>query len=75
MRLLDVTQMFYEGKFEPNIDSPNNIFKIICGAGNHSKGQAVLKDLVKEILTNQGYDFYTDNENFRHGIYLVKLFN
>jgi hypothetical protein len=35
---MDVDQMLKEGKFQPNIDDENHIFKIICGAGKHSKG-------------------------------------
>ena len=65
--------MLQEGKFQPNIDDENHIFKIICGAGKHSKGQAVLKDEVAKILKNQGYDHYCDNDYYEHGNYLVRF--
>jgi hypothetical protein len=51
-RLLDeILPSLLEGKLEPNFDSSNHIFKIICGAGNHSLNkQGILKFKVQELL-------------------------
>jgi hypothetical protein len=52
-RLIDVDQMLQEGRFTPNIDENNHVFKIICGAGHHSeRGRAQLKHLIPVILRN-----------------------
>ena len=57
----------------PNIDDNNHVFKIICGAGWHSTDGAKLKKVIPVILKNQGYEFYTDEEYFKHGNYLVRF--
>ena len=57
--------------FEPNTgDGHNHIYKIICGAGKHSKNGAKLKHEIPRQLENEGKDIY---ECEQHGVVLVRL--
>lgn len=39
-------------------------------AGKHSKGDAVLKFAVKEMIVDRKFDYYEDMEN---GVFLIRL--
>lgn len=70
-RLQEIRMGLIHKKIMPNMnDKRNHVFKIICGAGKHSKGPAVLKQTVLELLTAQNYDFHGD---FKNGNFLVRF--
>ena len=71
-KLTSLKMQLSSKRVTPNTDSSVHILKIICGAGKHSSGGAVLKGSVKEYLNkNVGvfYDFYGDIDN---GVFYVR---
>ena len=59
------------GRLAPNVgNGRDHIFKIICGAGKHSQGKAVLKPAIAGWLEAQRYEHYADMQN---GVFLVRL--
>ena len=57
---------------EANVENGvDHIFKIICGAGKHSKdGHAILKPAVHRWLKDKKYDHHP---NLEDGVFLVRL--
>ena len=58
-------------RLRPNVgNGRDHIFKIICGAGKHSQGKAVLKPAIAAWLEAERYEHYADMQN---GVFLVRL--
>ena len=58
-------------RIKPNVgNGRDHIFKIICGAGKHSQGKAVLKPAIAAWLEAERYEHYADMQN---GVFLVRL--
>lgn len=74
-RIHELKRQLADGSILPNHDE-NFVFKVICGAGKHSKGGvAVLKKEVRSLMEDlkaRGVidDFYSQYE---HGNYLVRI--
>lgn len=70
-KLNDIQSQLNGNKLKPNFsDGKSHVFQIICGAGNHSQGRAVLKYAVDSWLQKYGFDYYPD---ITHGQFLVCL--
>jgi len=70
-----VQDLLNNNEIQPNYSDKIHIYKIICGAGNHSKNnEPRLKLAIPKMLLNQGYkegqDFHADKT---HGVFLVRL--
>jgi len=61
LRLLDIEDGVKKGIIVPNYgDGKNHVFKIICGAGNHSVGGiGKLKVEIKRFLEQNDYDIHS----------------
>ena len=58
-------------ELEPNVgNGKDHIYKVITGAGNHSKKGAVLKPAIDEMLKSMNFEHYSE---LQHGVFLVRL--
>lgn len=58
-------------KIKPNWKADQHVFKIICGAGTHSRsGIGMMKLKMKEQLDKMHFDFY---DNMNHGVFLIRF--
>lgn len=69
IRLHNVFSGLCSDFFVPN-EGTSHIYKIIAGAGKHSKGRAVLKFEIQKILEKKEYDFHSIIEE---GVFLVRF--
>ena len=70
-RICQTSDDLIAGLINPNVgNGRDHIFKIICGAGKHSQGKAVLKPAVHDWLQAKDYEHYADLQN---GVFLVRL--
>ena len=70
-RLQTTNEDLRADRITPNVgNGRDHIFKIICGAGKHSQGKAVLKPAIAQWLETHDYEHYADMQN---GVFLVRL--
>lgn len=68
--LMRLQQELSEGKIQPNWKNCH-IYKIICGAGSHSKsGVGMMKVKLQEELEARNFDYHPD---MSHGVFLVRF--
>lgn len=59
------------GSINPNSgNGRDHIFKVITGAGKHSKNGAVLKPAIHLMLKEENYEHFAE---LKYGVFLVRL--
>ena len=66
-----VQEKLSHNQIKPNWKTDQHVFKIICGAGTHSRsGISMMKLKMKEKLDQMHFDF---RGNMNHGVFLVRF--